>query len=280
MNKVTLMFPGFRTKAFTMSFDDGIDTDIRMASIMKKYGVKGTFNLNSGLFSPEGTVKPEGRDAIPLTVSQAKELVSDPSFEIASHGYCHHALGHIGGADALFDILNDRLKLEQTFGRLVRGFAYPFSSYNDDVKEMLRLSGFVWARGDKRKTDFLLPREDEWYDWKGIHQMDGELPELLDRFVKEPNLYYHGQLLYVWAHTYEFEHDGSWDRIEGVFKKLSECGEIWYATNTEIYDYVKAFRGLVYYADMKRAYNPSVLDVYLRCDDGQFMIPSGGEADI
>ena len=74
MNKVTLMFPGFRTKAFTMSFDDGIDTDIRMASIMKKYGVKGTFNLNSGLFSPEGTVKPEGRDAIPLTVSQAKEL--------------------------------------------------------------------------------------------------------------------------------------------------------------------------------------------------------------
>ena len=72
MNKVTLMFPGFRTKAFTMSFDDGIDTDIRMASIMKKYGVKGTFNLNSGLFSPEGTVKPEGRDSIPLTVSQAK----------------------------------------------------------------------------------------------------------------------------------------------------------------------------------------------------------------
>ena len=280
MNKVTLMFPGFRTKAFTMSFDDGIDTDIRMASIMKKYGVKGTFNLNSGLFSPEGTVKPEGRDAIPLTVSQAKELFSDPSFEIAAHGSRHHALGHIGGADALFDILNDRITLEQTFGRLVRGFAYPFSSYNDDVKEMLRLSGFVWARGDKRKTDFLLPREDEWYDWKGIHQMDGELPALVDRFVNEPNLYYHGQLLYVWAHTYEFEHDNSWDRIEGVFKKLSECGEIWYATNTEIYDYVKAFRGLVYYADMKRAYNPATVDVYLRCDDGQFMIPSGGEADI
>ncbi len=110
--------------------------------------------------------------------------------------------------------------------------------------------------------------------------MDGELPALVDRFVNEPNLYYHGQLLYVWAHTYEFEHDNSWDRIEGVFKKLSECGEIWYATNTEIYDYVKAFRGLVYYADMKRAYNPATVDVYLRCDDGRFMIPSGGEADI
>ena len=103
MNKVTLMFPGFRTKAFTMSFDDGINTDIRMASIMKKYGVKGTFNLNSGLFSPEGTVKPEGRDSIPLTVSQAKELFSDPSFEIAAHGSCHHALGHIGGADTTLE---------------------------------------------------------------------------------------------------------------------------------------------------------------------------------
>ncbi len=280
MNKLTLLFPGFKTKAFTMSFDDGIDTDIRMAQIMRRYGIKGTFNLNSGLFSPEGTVKPKDKVSIPLTVSQAKELFSDPSFEAACHGSRHIALGHTCGAYALSDILEDRLTLERTLGRLVCGFAYPFSSYNDDVKEMLRLSGFVWARGDKRTADFLLPREDEWYDWRGVHHMDGNADELIDRFVGEPNLYYHGQLLYLWGHTYEFEEHGLWGKIEETFKKLASCPDIWYATNSEVCRYVKAFRSLVYYADMSAAYNPTVTDVFLRCDGGRYLIPAGKEAPV
>ncbi len=279
MDKVTLMFPGFRTKAFTLSFDDGLDTDIRLAGVMKKYGIKGTFNVNSGLFSPEGTVKPAGRDSIPLTVSQAKELFSDPDFEVASHGYRHIALGHTGGADAMMDVLNDRITLERTFGRLVRGFAVPYSSYNDDVRTMVRLAGFAWARGGGRKTDFLLPREDEWYDWTGIGQLDGAVDDLIDRFVGEPNLYYHGQLLMLYGHSYEFENiDGLWEKAEERFRKLVSCEEIWFATNSEIHEYVRAFRGLVYYADMSAAYNPARVDVFLRCDDGKFRIPAGKEA--
>ncbi|MBR3423944.1 MAG: hypothetical protein IKG80_05580, partial [Clostridia bacterium] len=64
MNKVTLMFPGFRTKAFTMSFDDGIDTDIRMASIMKKYIRSGC--LRSPAPGEEGLCeRPEGLSGYP-----------------------------------------------------------------------------------------------------------------------------------------------------------------------------------------------------------------------
>ena len=280
MNKLTLMFPGFKTKAFTMNFDDGIDTDIKMASIMKKYGIRGTFNLNPGLFSPEGTVKPAGRTSIPLTVSQAKELFSDPAFEIASHGDRHIAMAHVPGAAAMTEAVKSRMTLERTFSRLVRGFAYPFSSYDGDTKEILRLAGYAWARGNKDKDDFLLPREDEWYDWRGIHQMDGRLEGLVDKFVTEPNLYYHGWLLYVWAHTYEFEEFDTWDRIEGILKRIAACDDVWLATNSEIYDYVKAYRGLVWYADASAAYNPSRFDVFLRCDFGQFRIPAGGETKV
>ena len=35
-------------KALTFSFDDGNFDDIRLIKIMNKYGLKGTFNLNSG----------------------------------------------------------------------------------------------------------------------------------------------------------------------------------------------------------------------------------------
>ena len=36
------------TKAITFSFDDGNIDDIRLIELLKKYGLKATFNLNSG----------------------------------------------------------------------------------------------------------------------------------------------------------------------------------------------------------------------------------------
>ena len=38
-------------KALTFSFDDGNVDDIRLIEILNKYGLKATFNLNSGLLA-------------------------------------------------------------------------------------------------------------------------------------------------------------------------------------------------------------------------------------
>ena len=35
-------------KYFTLSFDDGLEQDKKVLELMKKYGLRGTFNLNSG----------------------------------------------------------------------------------------------------------------------------------------------------------------------------------------------------------------------------------------
>ena len=43
-------------KYFTLSFDDGLEQDKRIIALMKQYGLKGTFNLNSGLFGQRGEV--------------------------------------------------------------------------------------------------------------------------------------------------------------------------------------------------------------------------------
>ena len=42
-------FPGGKHKVLTMSYDDGKLEDRRLISIFNKYGIKGTFHLNSGL---------------------------------------------------------------------------------------------------------------------------------------------------------------------------------------------------------------------------------------
>ena len=40
-------------KMLTFSYDDGIYQDERLVEIFNKYGMKATFNLNTGIQSPE-----------------------------------------------------------------------------------------------------------------------------------------------------------------------------------------------------------------------------------
>ena len=43
-----LRFPGGKPKCITLSYDDGVEQDIRLIALMEQYGFKGTFNLNYG----------------------------------------------------------------------------------------------------------------------------------------------------------------------------------------------------------------------------------------
>ena len=56
MAQIFMRFPEGKYKALTFSYDDGVEQDARLIEIFRKYGLKGTFNLNSALYAPEGTV--------------------------------------------------------------------------------------------------------------------------------------------------------------------------------------------------------------------------------
>ena len=47
-------------KLFTLSFDDGTEQDCRLIALMEKYGVKGTFNISSGIFGRKSYIKRVG----------------------------------------------------------------------------------------------------------------------------------------------------------------------------------------------------------------------------
>ena len=53
MANLYMRFPGGKAKTVTLSYDDGVVYDIRLMEIMDKYGLKGTFNINAGLFKKE-----------------------------------------------------------------------------------------------------------------------------------------------------------------------------------------------------------------------------------
>ena len=54
------MFDG-KMKAVTFSYDDGVTQDRRLIEVFNKYGLKGTFNINSGLLSTENVLTYGGK---------------------------------------------------------------------------------------------------------------------------------------------------------------------------------------------------------------------------
>ena len=45
-----------KKKALTFSYDDGVTQDVRLIKILNRYGLRATFNLNSGLLGRDGTL--------------------------------------------------------------------------------------------------------------------------------------------------------------------------------------------------------------------------------
>ena len=68
-------FPGGKHKVLTMSYDDGQIHDRRLIEIFNKYGIKGTFHLNSGLMGvrEDGMDDPDKPCGIELSDEQLRE---------------------------------------------------------------------------------------------------------------------------------------------------------------------------------------------------------------
>ena len=69
--KLAPAYPDGKRKAFTMSYDDGNTCDEKLVALMRRYGVKGTFNINAGRFYEEGDPLPQERRWRHLTVQEA-----------------------------------------------------------------------------------------------------------------------------------------------------------------------------------------------------------------
>ena len=274
-NRHFLVFPGGKSKALTLSYDDAVDTDIDMIRLMEKYGIKCTFNINAGMFNKEGAVRPEQVLHFRLSKSKVKETYDHPLCEVATHTYTHPHLVDVPESVLMKEILEDRLVLEEMFGGVIRGHAYPFGDYNDTVVDIWQKSGIVYGRTVKATHGFDLPTD--WMRWNATcRHKDPMLMELTDRFVNEAvGDFEHGHLFYVWGHTYEFRVDDNWNLIEEFFEKVSNNEDIWYATNIEIYEYVSAWRGLVYSADGTTAYNPAATDVWVKTAGKVVAVPAG-----
>ena len=266
-----LRFPGFKRKAVTLSYDDAVRYDEKLLEIITPYGLKCTFNINSGFYGEDDTY-------LRLTKEKAYKLFTSYDCEIASHGARHLSLTEVDKVIALKDIIEDRRELEKTYKKLVQGFVFANGFISEEMFEYVRSCGFKYARTTLSSYNFDIPT-----DWIRLsptcRHRDPKLMELVDDFLTDKvDRHYWWQspkLFYLWGHSYEYNDDNNWEVIENFAKKVGNRDDVWYATNIEVVDYVTAFDNLVFSVSGERVYNPSDIDVYICYFGKDYLIKKG-----
>lgn len=271
--QIYMRFPGGKDRAVTFSYDDGVEQDARLIDILNENGLKATFNLSGKLFADEGQVWPEGQIHRRLTLSAAQKLYIGSGHEIGFHGCMHGFMDSMPANRQAYEIIADRALLEQQFGGMVRGGAYPFGTHSNELVEALRASGVTYFRTVHSTHNFEVPQ-----DWLRLnptcHHDDEKYPELVDKFLTT-KVWARPLFFYVWGHAYEFEQFDNWERFEEQAKKLANQENVYYATNIELYDYIKAFEGLRISCDGGLIENPWAIPVWFWAEGKTYQINPG-----
>lgn len=253
-------FPNGGHKAVVFSFDDGRTHDRRLVETMNRYGLKGTFHLNSGAFGREGYV----------TADEIAELYK--GHEVSAHTVTHPFLEQSPMDQVAEEILSDRAALESLVGYPVRGMSYPYGTYNDQVVGALPALGIEYSRTVQSHGGFGMPEDPLRWHPTCHHKT---MVEKAEEFIKLESKYNRWQLLFIWGHSYEFENDNNWELMDRVGEILGGQEGLWHATMAEVLAYRDAALSLRFSVDRTFVNNPASTDVWISVDGESTVIPAG-----
>lgn len=256
-------YPNGKKRAFTLSYDDGPFADYRLVELMNQYKVRGTFHLNSGTLDSEGNPRSD-------RVKETDVATLYQGHEVSAHTFTHPDLRYETVDELRRQVLDDREKLEKLTGAMVRGMSYPFGTYNETVLTALPLFGIEYSRTTQAHQTMALPENFLCWHPTCHHKQALACVDAFEnpRWTKTP-------LFYVWGHSYEFDNDKNWDEMEELLKRVSGKEDVWYATNIELADYIRAVRGLKFSTDGTMAFNPSNQSVWIEVDGTPVELKAG-----
>ena len=220
----------------TTSWDDGHPLDLKLAELLSKYGIPGTFyipieRVKRGYMSPD----------------EIGEI--SRSFDVGGHTYHHVKLLWVPPEEAEREIIEGKARLEEIIGRRLSSFCYPYGEYNDRIVSLVKDAGFIGARTMRSLTrrlndpfrmgstvyarDWQLSR----YIWHSVSSQDLRLLCFLlrgnlflkgwDRIAMETLDFVvgNGGIWHLWGHSWELDDNGDWRRLESVLGKISSLSE-------------------------------------------------------
>lgn len=235
-----------KNKAFvTTSWDDGHKLDLKVAELLKKYQMQGTFYI-----APHNhELKEEDR----LDTNEIKTL--GKTFEIGAHTMTHRSLTELDDAEAQREIVESKVFLESILSKEVRSFCYPRGSYHKEHVAMVEGAGFTYARTVKRFATHADPASvfeartsvhtyDHWSDVWGVlvlarfnlrifftlyRKWDRIATALFDQTLEQ------GGVFHLWGHSWELRDHDDWERFERVLQHISARDGVHYVSNRDVY---------------------------------------------
>lgn len=277
-----LRFPGNKHKAMTFSYDDGPREDVKLMKLFNEYGIKATFNINSGSFPTEDQ---KGSKTFRMTAEEAYALYKNSGHEVACHTLSHANLPELPAGMAAFEVMKDRENLEELFGEFICGMSYPYGTYNEQVMETLKNAGILYARTSDSSHSFAIPKESDFLHFDPTsHHADSDIFELVEKFKaidltgrdRDPVMFY------IWGHSFEFDSrfGGNWDGIEKLVKSVAFMKDTWYATNGEIFSYISAFNKLVFTMNKRFVKNPTDKEICFFYNEKDYTIKPGETLEL
>lgn len=223
-----------KKKAITFSYDDGITQDIRLIELLNRYGLKCTFNLNSGLLGKPGILWREEQH-----ISHYKIHPDDVKSVYEGHEVAVHTLTHpsLPGKDEEFiirQVEDDRVALSELVGYEVVGMAYPCGPNDDRCASIIKEhTGVKYVRTVACTGNFEPQTYLHRFNPTAFHLDFENLHALADRFLsmnaETP------QIFYIWGHSFEMDYRPDyWVQMEEFCKKISGYKDVFYGTNAEI----------------------------------------------
>lgn len=232
-------------KAITFSYDDGVHQDRRLVELFNKYGLRATFNLNSGRFGREEDYATYfGRTICVDTIKPEEVRSLYEGHEVAVHTLTHLNLTRCTDAEIIRQVEQDRLKLSELAGYEVVGMAYPCGgeNNNDHVAQVVKdHTGIKYARTISSTGTFEHPQNLHRLNPTIYHLADRTSPDgmsaKMDDLMEKAEEFLRADcgLFYIWGHSYEFDlFDGAWERFEEFCAFISGHQSVFYGTNKEI----------------------------------------------
>jgi gamma-glutamylcyclotransferase (GGCT)/AIG2-like uncharacterized protein YtfP len=215
------------TSIFTCSTDDGHPSDLKMAELLFKHGLNGTFFVP--IFNCEGQPV--------LNKTQLRDIAQ--RFEIGSHTLDHCYLNSVGKAEARRQIVSGKSRLEEIIEQPVAGFCYPGGKFTQAHVDLVEAAGFVYARTtlnlcfDIGARPFEMPTTIQFYphskavyirNYVRIGNWVRRAPGLLlalktNCWIKRMYALFdyscqQNSIFHIWGHSYEIDQLNAWPELD------------------------------------------------------------------
>lgn len=220
---------------FVTSWDDGHPLDERVAELLSRYGVQGTFY-----------VPIRNREGRPVMSADALRRLAGADFEIGSHTLDHVYLTTCSPAAVDEQIGEGKARLEQSLGKRVDGFCYPGGKVNPAIRAAVRRAGFKYGRtienmrSDLGTDPYCVPtglqffphaRRVLWTNFMryGHYQKRARMFSLAlaarpwwERLPRIAEVLSDSDaVIHLWGHSWEVEEYGLWSELETTLERMA-----------------------------------------------------------